>query len=479
LTRKARPRSCACQKLCFNGGWISYDPGAMSIPVIIRGRCDSQDFLIEADEPLAGLQARCGGTLPGLIAVPALLALVRRARLAQIPIGRSIIAMDDVQPLSIWVEVTPDEGGTALECSGWRQAGPPPADLATPDALLRLLAEAHLLLDAQQRVLTVHTETAELAALKAGIGAPWTELVKLGTLGDAAESRDQPLHWRLLDDAPFTVGDAPRRWRSRILPSAGGGFELLVIPEAIAHLPRERPADAPAPPPGNTLLGRDLAPALRQPINRIIANAETIRTRLAGPLADEYASYAGDIAEAGRHLLSLVEDLADLDALEAPGFSPAPDRIDLADCARRAAGILSVRAKERAITLHLPAEDAHAPVIGEYRRVLQILLNLLSNAIRYTPGHTAVSLAVGQVTDTHGAGNAWIAVTDQGAGLTEEEISRIFEKFERLGRSGDGGSGLGLYISRRLARAMNGDLRVTSTLGMGTSFVLSLPADRA
>jgi signal transduction histidine kinase len=227
------------------------------------------------------------------------------------------------------------------------------------------------------------------------------------------------------------------------------------------------------------LLGRDLAPALRQPINRIIANAETIRTRLAGPLADEYASYAGDIAEAGRHLLSLVEDLADLDALESPGFSPAPDRIDLADCARRAAGILSVRAKERAITLHLPSEDERAPAIGEYRRVLQILLNLLSNAIRYTPGHTAVSLAVGQTTDANGGENAWIAVSDQGDGLTEEQMARVFEKFERLGRSGDGGSGLGLYISRRLARAMNGDLRVTSTPGTGASFVLSLPADRA
>ncbi len=450
----------------------------MSIPVIIRGRCDAQDRLIAADEPLAGLQSRCGGTLPGLIAIPALLALVRRARLAQIPIGRSIIAMDEGQPVSIRVDVAPDEAGVRLECSAWRQVGSPQAEVAAPAALLRLLAEAHVLLDAQQRVLTVQTETAELAALEAGIGTPWTDLVKLGVLGEAVAERNQPLHWRLLDDAPFTIGDAPRRWRARILPSAGGGFELLVIPEAIADLPSARAAEGPAPPPGSTLLGRDLAPALRQPINRIIANAETIRTRLAGPLADEYASYAGDIAEAGRHLLSLVEDLADLDALEAPGFSPAPDRIDLADCARRAAGILSVRAKERAITLHLPPEDARAPAIGEYRRVLQILLNLLSNAIRYTPGHTAVSLAVGQATDAHGAGNAWIAVSDQGAGLTEVQMARVFEKFERLGRSGDGGSGLGLYISRRLARAMHGDLRVTSTLGTGASFVLSLPADR-
>jgi len=429
--------------------------------ISIRGRCDAQDRLIEADEPLASLQARCGGALPGLIAIPALLTLARRARLARMSIARSISAMDDGQPISFWVKIAPDEEGARLECSQWRQAGPAPDEVSPPDVLLRLIAEAYMLLDAEQRVLTVQTETEELAALEAGVGKVWTDMVKLGLFGDAVVDRDEPLHWRLLDDAPFTVGDAPRRWRSRILPRDGGGFELLVIPETIAHLPQEPVPDvkAPAPPPWNTLLGRDLAAALRQPINRIIANAETIRTRLAGPLADEYASYAGDIAEAGRHLLSLVEDLA--------------------DCARRAAGILSVRAKERAITLHLPSEDERAPAIGEYRRVLQILLNLLSNAIRYTPGHTAVSLAVGQTTDANGGENAWIAVSDQGDGLTEEQMARVFEKFERLGRSGDGGSGLGLYISRRLARAMNGDLRVTSTPGTGASFVLSLPADRA
>ncbi|WP_295525618.1 HAMP domain-containing sensor histidine kinase [Novosphingobium sp. Chol11] len=451
----------------------------MSTAISIRGRCDAQDRLIEADEPLAGLQTRCGGELPGVIAIPALLALARRARLARMSIARSISAMDDGQPISFWVKIAPDEEGARLECSQWRQTGHPPADVSAPNVLLWLIAEAHLLLDDEQRVLTVHTETDELAALEAGIGKVWSELVKLGTMGEAAADRDQPLHWRLLDDASFTLGDAPRRWRSRIQPRAGGGFELLIIPETIVHLPPQPGGAAAAPPPWNTLLGRDLAPALRQPINRIIANAETIRTRLAGPLADEYAGYAGDIAEAGRHLLSLVEDLADLDALESPGFSPAPDRIDLADCARRAAGILSVRAKERAIALHLPPDDAHAPAIGEYRRVLQILLNLLSNAIRYTPGHTAVSLAVGRATDANGTENAWIAVSDQGDGLTEAQMARVFEKFERLGRSGDGGSGLGLYISRRLARAMQGDLRVTSSPGTGASFVLSLPADRA
>jgi signal transduction histidine kinase len=83
---------------------------------------------------------------------------------------------------------------------------------------------------------------------------------------------------------------------------------------------------------------------LRQPISRIIANAETIRSRLAGPLAEAYGAYAADIAEAGRHLLGLVDDLADLDAVEAPGFAPAPDPYRSGRLRRRAAGILSMRA---------------------------------------------------------------------------------------------------------------------------------------
>ncbi|MFX9181120.1 hypothetical protein ABTN76_20420, partial [Acinetobacter baumannii] len=84
---------------------------------------------------------------------------------------------------------------------------------------------------------------------------------------------------------------------------------------------------------------------------------------------------------------------------------PAPDPIDLADCARRAAGILSVRAQERSIAIRVPDESEHAPAIGEFRRVLQVLLNLLSNAIRYTPAETTVVLGCGVAGST-----AWISV---------------------------------------------------------------------
>jgi signal transduction histidine kinase len=218
-------------------------------------------------------------------------------------------------------------------------------------------------------------------------------------------------------------------------------------------------------------IGREIAPVLRQPIARIIANAETIRTQLAGPLSDEYSQYAADIATAGEHLLALIDDLADLEVVEANDFSAAPDKIDLADVARRAAGILGVRARERGIEIDAPKEGESVPAIGEFRRVLQILLNLVGNAVRYSPEGSQVWLRAEAE-----SGRARIIVADQGEGLTAEQQARAFDKFERLGRSGDGGSGLGLYISRRLARAMEGELTVESAPGQGARFTLELPA---
>ncbi|WP_408587835.1 sensor histidine kinase [Novosphingobium sp.] len=441
----------------------------------IRARCDAANRLVEADEPLAGLQRRCGGEIPGLIAVPSLLALVRKSRRARLPLSRMIVAVDEGRAIAAWASVRPSADVTYVELSQWRPTNmaPPVTDLAPPEDLLRQLAEGELLLDPEQRVLAADLRAPDLgglaAALEHGAGRFWTDFVRLDRAG-----AKQPLHWRLLDDVTFAVSGSLRRWRARILPQVGGRFALLMLPETIDRLPHELPDTVTTQPAWNSLFGRDLAPALRQPINRIIANAETIRTRLAGPLADEYANYATDIAEAGRHLMGLIEDLADLEAVEASDFSPAPDHIDLADCARRAGGILSVRARECGIVVETPPASETAPAIGEFRRVLQVLLNLLSNALRYTPGGSTVHITVGVEGRT-----AWVSVSDEGEGLTAQQAARVFEKFERLGRSGDGGSGLGLYISRRLARAMGGDLQVAATPGKGACFVLTLPADQA
>jgi signal transduction histidine kinase len=456
---------------------------AGSTAFFATARTDGRDWLVEADEPLAGLQLRSGGELPGIVATPTLLELVRKARCYGLKLARAIQAQDDREHVIAWVEVEPDADGKGcrIGIANW-QATPlaPENRIAAEErraTIERHVAELTARLGADQEVVAVECDSAELeeiaAKLRQGLGRRWTELVDVETNGEHRE----PLHWRLLDGARMAAPSSRRRWRVVLLPLGGpepgqSGFDLLLVAE---EPPAEQPIDPANTEPRNAFngaIGRDVAPVLRQPIARIIANAETIRTQLAGPVAEEYSKYAADIASAGEHLLALIDDLADLEVVESEDFDTAPDKIDLADVARRAAGILGVRARERGIELHLPGEDDSAPAIGEFRRVLQILLNLLGNALRYAPDGSQVWLRVERKGE-----RARVAVVDQGEGLSENQQAKVFEKFERLGRSGDGGSGLGLYISRRLARAMDGELSVESMPGEGARFTLDLPAD--
>lgn len=450
--------------------------------VLARAVSDDDDRLISADEPLAGLQLRCGGDLPGIIAVPALLEAVRKARRYRLKLARPIQAQDGVEAVTAWIEVEPGEGEAAclITVRNWRTAPLPAED---PDAALhrrteidRTLAELSARLDGRQGILAVESAAADLsallAAMRAGIGRPWTEFVTI-----EGDGHRQPLHWRLLDGAQLRIEGSERRWKAALVPiempgREPSGFELYLVPDTPLAQSAQVPVAALPAADSSRTVGGDLAPALRQPIARIIANAETIRTRMAGPLADEYTAYAADIASAGQHLLALIEDMADLEVVESDGFTTAPDRIDLAEVARQAAGILGVRARERGIIIDAPRAGEILPAVAEFRRVLQVMLNLIGNAIRYTPEGSQVWIRL-----EHGEGRARAIVADQGQGLSEAEQGRVFEKFERLGRSGDGGSGLGLYISRRLARAMGGDLTVESAPGQGARFILEVPAD--
>lgn len=451
---------------------------AAAAPFFAKARTDGRDWLVEADEPLASLQLRSGGELPGIVATPALLALVRKARRYGLKLARAIEAQDDREQVTAWVEVEPETGGEGctIGLANWQAEPLPAEDLAAAEerraAIERHVAELSARLGPDHEVLSVACESAELAdfaaKLRNGQGRRWTDLVEID-----GEGRSAPAHWRLLDGARVAVPGSSRHWKAVLLPlgrpePGQAGFDLLLIADEPPGKPIEAAAEARGR--SDATIGQEIAPVLRQPIARIIANAETIRTQLAGPLSEEYSQYAADIASAGEHLLALIDDLADLEVVEAEDFSAAPDKIDLADVARRAAGILGVRARERGIEIDAPKEGESVLAVGEFRRVLQILLNLLGNAVRYSPEGSQVWLRAEAE-----EGRARITVADQGEGLSAEQQARAFAKFERLGRSGDGGSGLGLYISRKLARAMNGELTVESAPGQGARFTLELP----
>ncbi len=456
-----------------------------------RGLTDAQDRLLTADEPLAELHHACGGNLPGTLAVPELLALVRHARRMGLKIAREFSAFDGEDMVSGFVRVHPVEddelGGCEVLIENWHRA-PHSQDNSQQvaermDAVDRASAEITARLDARQKVQLITSLASDATALRDAIalspGKVWSEYVTLQGI-----AHQQPLHWRILDGAEARIAGSERTWRVRLIPlgqtgAAPRGFELLLVADAPLDVPSEDPEQDDSAS-QSRLIGSALTPVLRQPIARIIANAETIRTRLAGPLREEYSEYAGNIAAAGQHLSAMLDDLADLEVVEAPGFTTARERVDLADVARRAAGILGVRAQDREISVVVANPDKPVVAIAEFRRVLQIFINLIGNAIAYSPEGSTVTVASGNA----GQGRVQTSVIDQGPGVDEGQALKIFDKFERLGRDSDGGndpgSGLGLYISRRLAVAMRGELEVVQPDGndadTGAEFRLTLPA---
>ncbi len=454
--------------------------GVLSGSFIAVGRTDGANNLIEAQEPLASLQRQCGGELPGVVAIPELRELVEKVQASRLKLARTITAFDGQDLISAWVEITPavdSVGGCMIGVVNW-QTRPMPENSEGADGLraqnIDLAAgEFFARLDARQNVMIVHNDAPDLADFAARLrGAgdkAWTDFLNFQ---DARQQ--QSLHWRLIDGSECTIEGSSRKWRIALVPlgqphPGSEGFSVTLVADRVFDSNTDsgptRNQDAmPA-------LGSELSPILRPPIARVIANAEKIRAKMAGPLAAEYSDYAADIGAAGHHLLSLVDDLSDLEAVEADDFSTACDRIDAFEAAQKAIGMLSGRAKEKKIVLDYSRQTDAVPVVAEFTRVTQIVLNLLTNAIRYSPEGSTI-----RIVTRSGGDKAQIIVADEGPGVSPEQQQVMFEKFERLGRTGDGGSGLGLHISRRIARAMGGDLTVESAPGMGARFILELPS---
>ncbi|MBY0519774.1 MAG: HAMP domain-containing histidine kinase, partial [Sphingomonas sp.] len=291
------------------------------------------------------------------------------------------------------------------------------------------------------------------------------DLPMLSALSMRERFEDQPAKIRATGQAVW-LSAAPRL-------ATGGGFAGLAgavrMAEQSTGAARSEPVtDVNA---LTTAFSTRLDKALRAPLGRIIANADSINAQSEGPLRQDYADYAADIATAGRHLLGLVDDLVDLQAIERPDFTVASEPIDLADVARRAAGLLQVRAAAANVRIDRPGLQDALPATGEFRRALQVLVNLIGNAVRYSPEGGMVWIRA----EREGS-IAAVIVADQGRGISIDDQQRIFAKFERVDTAEPGGSGLGLYIARRLARAMGGDVTVDSAPGQGARFVFTLPA---
>jgi signal transduction histidine kinase len=232
---------------------------------------------------------------------------------------------------------------------------------------------------------------------------------------------------------------------------------------------------------------------LRTPLNAIMGYAQLLELGLAGPLTRQQQGFLERLAGSSRHLLGLVNDVLDLSKIEAGETRVARVHATTGPAVRAALDLVRPQASARGLRLAVggaadaPTDDAGVPYVGDEDRVRQVVLNLLSNAVKFTAAGGSVAVAWGTAAETPPAaghlqgGGPWafVRVADTGVGIAPEEHGRIFEPFHQVENGHTrtaGGTGLGLTISRRLARLMGGDLTVESAPGVGSAFTLWLPA---
>jgi len=211
---------------------------------------------------------------------------------------------------------------------------------------------------------------------------------------------------------------------------------------------------------------------LRTPLNAIIGFSEVLSERMFGDINEKQAEYLRDILESGQHLLSLINDILDLSKIEAGRMELEPADFDLPSAIDNTLSLVRERAHRRGITLDRTLDERLGMIHADERKVKQVLLNLLSNALKFTPEGGRIHVRA----DVH-QGDADISVTDTGIGISPEDQAAVFEEFRQVGAAAKKveGTGLGLAISRKFIELHGGSIRVESQSGKGSTFTFTLP----
>ncbi len=211
---------------------------------------------------------------------------------------------------------------------------------------------------------------------------------------------------------------------------------------------------------------------LRTPLNAIIGFSEVLSERMFGEINDKQAEYVDDILESGRHLLSLINDILDLSKIEAGRMELELSDFDLPNTIEHTLTLVRERALRRGIELGRSVDERLGMVRADERKVKQVLLNLLSNALKFTPEGGQIGVQA-ELRD----GAAEISVTDTGVGIAPEDHETVFEEFRQVGMASKKveGTGLGLAISRKFIELHGGKIWVKSQVGAGSTFAFTLP----
>jgi PAS domain S-box-containing protein len=217
---------------------------------------------------------------------------------------------------------------------------------------------------------------------------------------------------------------------------------------------------------------------IRTPLNAIIGFAEVMMQERFGPVGNErYRQYLKDVHASGGHLISLLNDLLDLSKIEAGKLELSIASVDLNELTRQSVALMQEQANRGRIIIRTSLATALPPVLADARSVRQILLNLLSNSIKFTGagGQIIVSTA------PNDSGEAVLRVRDTGAGMSEQDIAVALEPFRQLAtapRWGSNGTGLGLPLTKALAEANRASFRIRSAVNAGTLVEVAFPRAR-
>jgi signal transduction histidine kinase len=431
-----------------------------SDPSPVLGRVDGAGRLVAADPKLERLQAEAGSRLGAPLALPQLAAIARTAHRLGVPVSRRAVAAGRDRDIDMWVRATPDGDEVELVIEQWtprpssvqRLSDAGETDAVLPGQPLRWSVDEEL------RLTRISTSLGEAAGIEPSeaAGQPLTKLFRL----EESEDGSMPLLAGLSARSAFSGQRVRPRGAESVLILEGkpvmdangnfAGFDGSAAPPE-----PEQTETSPA------VVDAELEQVLRSPLDRIIDNATRIAERSDGPLRNEYAVYAADISAAAHHLLSIVHSM---------GHEQDSGRatIDLVELTNEAVGLIESAAAERDIAIAIePTQTCVAR--GEPRGVIQILVNLIGNAVRHSPDESAVAISFAKAN-----GSAVVHVSDNGPGIAPNDQERIFERFEQANHGQ--GTGLGLAIARRLARAMDGDIELKSEPGKGSIFSIVLPA---
>ena len=367
------------------------------------------------------------------------------------------------------------------------------ARAAMLDTMLDHIRHGICMFDRDGRVVSANRMAAELLLLPPDFIVPGRTqeeligaLVARGELGGGEAAKDRARAF-LPDDRSVASIHRLRRSDGRVLevrsdPTPDGGFVVTYTDvtdqtEAEERL-RAAKEQAEAASRAKSQFLATMSHELRTPLNAIIGFSDALMQDPARLGAAKIAEYAASINEAGRHLLALINDILDVARIEAGRIDLSEDRVDIARLAETCRRLMEPYARTTGTTLSLALPPDLPLVRGDERRLRQVLLNLVSNAVKFSGAAGSVRIGARRAGD----GGLVVTVSDNGIGIARNELERVFQPFTQLDSSLSRrfqGSGLGLYLSRALVAAHGGTLHLESPgPGLGTTAVMTLPPAR-